>query len=213
MGKVNEYSRKKPFKYGKPVCFIVCEGKNQTEFNYLNNFKVRDGGIIVNPIKCEATDPASMIKRAKKVKQESDYNSRRGDKLVCLIDIDGKEEKAEIVKELIGKNPDIIIIRSNPCVESWFLFHYIKDPPYCKDGDAAKSEMKKYCTPYEENYDIFKKEPTFKSQTREAIRRSKIKKEEAERKGYSIDNASANPYTDMDELIELILKNNNIDLS
>ena len=212
MGKIIEYTRKKPYKHDKAAYFIVCEGKNQTEYNYLTNFKARDGKIIVCPIKCEATDPASMVKRAKQVKQD-DYDTKRGDKLFCLIDIDGKEDKAEKVKELIDKNPDITIIRSNPCVESWFLFHYLKDPPRCTDGDAAKDEIKKYCALYEESYDIFQKEPTFKSQTLEAVKRSKLKKVEADRKGYSIDAASANPYTDMDELIELILQNNHIDLS
>lgn len=201
MGGIKELSSRRKIKPRiiKPVYWIVCEGKNETEYKYLQNFKVRNSKIIVEPIKCEATDPLSMLKKAKN--QLKEKSKAKGDKVFCLIDVDNKQEKAELLNTLEKKYPNINIIRSNPSIEVWFLFHIQENPKNLKDGDAAKSELKTFFSNFTESYDIFKKEQQINQNTETAIQNSQNKKLNYTNVGYKEFSIDQNPYTDMDILI------------
>lgn len=194
-------SRREKFRHAKPVYLIICEGRNETEYNYLLNFKVRNSKIIVEPIKCEASDPKSMLKKAQLEYKINDLSKTNGDKAFCLIDVDNKPEKAELLDSLQARYKNIEIIRSNPCIEVWFLFHLQKNPKYLIDGDAAKNELKSIIVNYSESYDIFKKEQQINQFTDTAIQNSRNKKTNYQNLGYSKFSVDNNPYTDMDILI------------
>lgn len=208
MAGLKELSSRRPTSRSpKPVYLVVCEGRNETEYNYLLNFKVRESKIIIDPVKCEATDPQSMLRKAHLNYSAKGLSKANGDKAFCLIDVDNNQEKAALLNTLEAKYPNIKIIRSNPCIEVWFLFHVQPNPKSLRDGDAAKTELKNIFNNYSENYDIFKKEQLINQQTEIAIQNSQNKKTIYTNAGYSGFTIDQNPYTDMDVLISAIKVN------
>lgn len=207
MGKIKEISRAKSSRRAKHVFIIVCEGRNETECNYLSNFKTREGQIIIKPIPCEATDPKSMIAKAKYYYEKDGLSCDEGDRVFCLIDVDNSAERAELIEKLKNENPNIIIICSNPCFEVWYLFHLQEHPKYLKDGSAAKAELRTFIPNYRENYDIYVREPLIRNNTETAINNCKNKKALYSKDGNL--KMTLNPYTDMDILMIELLKNLN----
>ena len=208
MGRIKEHGRRACSRSSRPVYVIVCEGKNQTEYNYFSHFNTRNGDIIVKPIKCEATDPISMVERAKISIEAEALSIGEGDKAICLIDVDNDSPKKKIVNKLKDENKDITILCSNPCFEVWYLFHLLDNPPRLASGQAAKKEVKKYIKNYQENYDVLLREPQIRQNTNEAIIRSRKKKlVQDQNEEWIAKGDFPNPYTEVDTLVEELLKN------
>ena len=202
MGRLNNNSRMGQ-KNPRSVYAIVCEGRNQTEYNYLSHFNTRKG-IIVKPIRSEATDPRSMIEKANAAIAKEDLSLADGDAVFCLIDLDNDEEKKKTVDELKQQYPHVRVVLSNPCFEVWFLFHVQENPPRLNNGQAAKKAVKRIFKNYRESYDIYEREPLIRDNLTKAIERSRKKKAN---QFADSQNTIPNPYTEVDSLIDE-LKNN-----
>lgn len=208
MGRIKEYDRQECSKNSRPVYVIVCEGRNKTEHIYFSHFNTRNGAIIVRPVKSEATDPISMVEKAKDAITRESLSIGDGDKAICLIDIDNDSKKKETVNKLKDENRDITILCSNPCFEVWFLFHLLDNPPRLASGKAAKKEVKKYFENYQESYDVFLREPQIRENTIQAITRSRKKKAMQKQNGtWMTKGEYPNPYTEVDTLVEELFKN------
>lgn len=208
MGRIKEYRRRACSRNTRQVYAIICEGKNKTEFNYFSHFNTRNGKIIVKLVKSEATDPDSMIQKAKVAIEQEDLSLEDGDKVFCLIDLDNDSQKKITINKLKNENKNIKILCSNPCFEVWFLFHLMDNPPRLTSGQAAKKEVKKYIKNYQENYDVFLCEPHIKQNISEAIRRSRMKKYVQNQNEDWIEKGDyPNPYTEVELLVDELVHN------
>ena len=208
MGRVKEQGRRACSRTTRSVYVIVCEGRNQTEYNYFSHFNTRNGNIIVKVVKSEATDPISMVEKARAFIEKEALSLGDGDKAICLIDIDNDSQKKKMVNKLKDEYKDVTILCSNPCFEVWFLFHLLDNPPRLTSGQAAKKELKKYIKNYQENYDVFLHEPQFEQNINEAIVRSRKKKHVQNQNEEWISKEDyPNPFTEVDTLVEELLIN------
>lgn len=148
--KRNEVRRKR-----KPVMLITAEGKNKTERLYFNSFQEQHGKYSIHFVNTGLdTDPAGMLKSMESYWKNNDLSIRNGDKAYIVLDMDCNPEKMKLVKELQKSSKNIRFIVSNPCIEVWFLLHFIYTTHQFKDGKEPKKELAKYIPGYEESMNI-----------------------------------------------------------
>lgn len=162
------YSRKRVIVFG-------FEGKNnKTEMNYFAHFKPIDNRYILKCISCGVTDPVNMINSIKKKRKDLDYNA--GEDLTFLfMDEDCNPSKREIIDSLQAKLPkDIVIVRSRPCFELWFLNHFCGTTKEYMSNDELIADLKKFIADYDKNKDYFE---MLKSRKDIAVRNSVLQKD------------------------------------
>ena len=141
----------------KRVIVFGFEGKNnKTETNYFSHFKPKDTRYILKLVSCGVTDPVNMLKSIKNKRSDFDYNAKE-DLTFLFVDIDSNREKDELVERIKTKLPkDIVIIKSNPCFELWFLNHFCRTTKEFNDSDDLIDELKKYIKGYDKTKDYHK---------------------------------------------------------
>ena len=88
------------------------------------------------------------------------------------MDIDLDSSKANLIKQLQNENPNITIITSNPCVESWFLFHFVKHPQTQNSSQSNKNYLKTFISNYSEKMDVYAKVEKIKNNLKEMKEKS-----------------------------------------
>ena len=127
----------------KPLIFIVCEGRNKTERTYFGHFNTRKAPFNLHIENSEATDIASMAKKAADIFIENQLDPELGDKVYCLVDLDLEQCKYEKYAKAKKKYKNIEIIPSNPCFEIWLLYYFTEAPKVVHSSQRVKEEMVK----------------------------------------------------------------------
>ena len=144
-----EYKRKR-----KPLIYIVCEGRNQTERTYFNHFKDRYAPYNLYIEDCEATDISNMAKKANAIFADKQLDAALGDKVYCLVDLDLDNDKYDKYVKAKKRYKNIELIPSNPCFEIWLMFYFTKNPRVLGSSQKVKDEMAKYISGYTESMDV-----------------------------------------------------------
>lgn len=145
--KRNNITRKK-----RPIMIFTGEGKNKTEKQYFLSFQEQHGKYSIQYVNTGLdTDPAGMLKSMENAWKRYELSVSNGDKAYIVLDMDCSPQKIKLVKKLQEKSKNIQFIVSNPCIEVWFIMHFIYTTHQFKDGREPKKELGKYITGYEEN--------------------------------------------------------------
>ncbi|HCY49632.1 MAG TPA: hypothetical protein DHU79_05155 [Clostridiales bacterium] len=144
-----EYKRKR-----KPLIYIVCEGRNQTERTYFNHFKDRYAPYNLYIENSEATDISSMAKKANAIFADKQLDAALGDKVYCLVDLDLDNDKYDKYVKAKKRYKNIELIPSNPCFEIWLMYYFTKNPRVLGSSQKVKDEMAKYISGYTESMDV-----------------------------------------------------------
>ena len=70
----------------KPLIFIVCEGRNKTERTYFGHFNTRKAPFNLHIVNSEATDIASMAKKAADIFIDNQLALELGDTIIDTIE-------------------------------------------------------------------------------------------------------------------------------
>jgi hypothetical protein len=149
-----------------PTFAFVVDGK--TELWYLQMLKRNEREIRVS-IKPEIPNRKSVEEQYKLVCYLSD---KEYTKVFWIIDLDvvikedneakkGRKSPLKMFEEcrteLITKYPNVVVIVNNPCLEFWFLLHFIKTS---KDYTASsvEKELRKHLNNYEKTEKFFTKQ-------------------------------------------------------
>ena len=192
----------------KRAWLIVCEGRNKTETNYLNHFNKWDGNVRLTIKPSEETDPAGMVKRAETLAKSLDINTKNGDRIICLMDLDVDNSKAALIEDLKRKHTKVEIIISNPCFEIWFLLHFTDHPTRENSSHNAKKQLERFIPHYTEGMDVLQKSKEIQLNYDIAIKNADNLQKEHLRNNIQISSADANPYTDMGGLMKAIINVN-----
>lgn len=144
-----EYKRKR-----KPLIYIVCEGRNQTERTYFNHFKDRYAPYNLYIENSEATDISSMAKKANAIFADKQLDAALGDKVYCLVDLDLDNDKYDKYVKAKKRYKNIELIPSNPCFEIWLMYYFTKNPRVIGSSQKVKDAMAKYIPGYTESMDV-----------------------------------------------------------
>ena len=144
-----EYKRER-----KPLIYIVCEGRNQTERTYFNHFKDRYAPYNLYIENSEATDISSMAKKANAIFADKQLDAALGDKVYCLVDLDLDNDKYDKYVKAKKRYKNIELIPSNPCFEIWLMYYFTKNPRVIGSSQKVKDAMAKYIPGYTESMDV-----------------------------------------------------------
>jgi len=151
-------SRKRAKRVGKKRVLIVCEG-DKTEPNYLKRFCEAEGLDTIPNIhidkRCRSTSPFRIVRYAlAQFKKDGDY-----DLVFCVFDKDTHTEYDAaldaIKRARMPRGVSLIPINSVPCVEYWFLLHFIfTTKPFVGIGNKSPclelcQELKKHIPTYD----------------------------------------------------------------
>lgn len=112
--------------------------------------------------------------------------------------MDCKPEKMKLVKELQKKSKNICFIVSNPCIEVWFILHFIYTTHQFKDSKEPKKELAKYIPGYEESMDISE---ILRTKLEDAKKHIEKLKDYYESLGIVWGDVDCNPMTDVIEIL------------
>ena len=183
----------------KPVMLIAAEGRNKTEKQYFSSFQDQHGNYSIRFATGLETDPVGMLKAMEKAWKKNELSEKDGDKAYIVLDMDCKPEKIQLVKELKKKSKNIRFIVSNPCIEVWFILHYIYTTHQFKDSKEPKKELAKYIPAYEESMDI---SAIIRPMLNDAKKHLEQLKGYYENLGVAWGDAECNPMTDIDEVLK-----------
>lgn len=187
----------------KRVILVAFEGKNKTENNYFNNYRLRDKDYIIKLVPGNETDPINLVNKTIIKVKELGLNLKENDRAYCIFDTDLDERKnIQIAKAReLAKKHHIIMITSNPCIELCFLLHFEYTTAWLSNNDVI-NKLKKYYPKYEKNMNIF---PEIKDKVFEAIKNAK------KLESFQLDNdkiigtVEANPSTEMYKIVEELI--------
>ena len=184
----------------KPSILIAAEGKHLTEKNYFIGFNGYESKYNINFVSGNETDPISLVENLNKRWDKDGYSEEFDDLKYVIVDLDNNTAKARVLKNLINDNQDIRFIISNPCIETWFLFHFEENPKRLNNSKEVIKELTKYISDYDKskNYNavLYKK-------TKEAIRNSR-NKEKQQDSLYEWPDVECNPRSDIHKLVKII---------
>ena len=184
----------------KPSILIAAEGKHLTEYNYFMGFNDYKSKYNINFVSGNETDPKSLVENLRKRWNKDGYSEEFKDIMFLIIDLDNNKEKAVLLKELINKNPDIFFIISNPCIETWFLFHFEENPKRLGSSKEVIRELKKYLKDYDKSRNYNK---ILYKNTSVAIKNSE-NKERLQNVNYDWPDVECNPRSDIHKIVKII---------
>lgn len=136
----------------KRIVLIAAEGKNKTEVNYFNGFSNKEVKIVF--VRGNETDPVKMTKHLCNDYEFYELDKELGDLAYCVVDGDISVEKEKQILEadhIIKKYGSVIV--SNPCIEVWFLCHFIGSTKQYSSSEEVVKRLKKFFPKYSKNSD------------------------------------------------------------
>ena len=121
------------------LCFLV---EGETEGNYISAYARRLGVLNkISIIKPSGNSPAEMVKEAARILALDELKGTTLREVWCVFDRDRHPSYQEAF-ELASRNRRIRLCWSNPCIEFWFLMHFLKLPcglrKLCKMLDSSQ---------------------------------------------------------------------------
>lgn len=204
---VDTLKRKKPIRSTYARVLIITEGQ-KTEPNYFNEirdyYELNSANIEISG-EC-GSNPASVLKYAKKRYQEERDKGNAFDKVFCVIDKDCHVDYSRVLNEIESAKPadTYIAINSVPCFEYWILLHYVyTSQSFVPVGNRSACaclihELEKYSSNYTKGRQgIFN----------ELVDRLELAKKNAERALQEArQNRTDNPITKVHHLVEFLQK-------
>lgn len=174
--------QRKPKQRHIPVDLIVCEG--ETEVEYLGAL-AKLLRIHVDIKKSKGSDPLSIVNTAKKT-------AKGYDQVYCVFDKDNHDANFTEAIHLC-KRLGFIPIISNPCLELWFLKHYIFRQAALGGPEQTVKALLKHLPEYEKDGVItfYETYPYLDTACRNVRRLQSRKK----------DQFYQDPYTNVDQLV------------
>lgn len=206
MERLKQRGRNRKQRERKSFIVIKCEGDNETEQIYFNNFKSRE--CIIKYPDGNSTDPVGMANELVSFMNSEDINSKNGDKIYLLIDTDVNANKQKQIDEAkkICDEYGIELITSTPSFEFWYMLHFgYTTGPYTSSKDI-KRKMKKKILGYTESTNVY---PIIKDNTDEAVNYAEKVEKLHKQNGRKIDSEDANPHTSAYRVLKEIKKRKN----
>lgn len=131
---------------------IAVVGDGQTEKIYFDKLKEVEGlrNVSLKP------DLPKSVGSYKGVFDKAESLYEQGyDEVYCLIDMDKVLSDNTLAKYLTDKKriekKGIIVFESNPCIEFWFLLHFIRTTKPFSNCESVEKELQRYIPNYSKN--------------------------------------------------------------
>ncbi|MFH1137239.1 MAG: RloB family protein [Pseudomonadota bacterium] len=189
----------------KPLILITCEG--ETEEEYFNEIRrklrlPKERVRILSKKQCSGNDPLTLVRCAKtlNIQQRKDIGIGY-DHVWCVFDCD--EHRTIPAAIDMARRHDFRIAFSNPCFELWFLIHFRRQTAFINREQLVRTLKN------EVGFSNYEKGLSGLFSYLENRLDTAIANARTQRKHHHESNRdiTANPSTNVDEIIELLLKN------
>ncbi|WP_293350217.1 MULTISPECIES: RloB family protein [unclassified Microcoleus] len=185
--------------------FIVCEGE-KTEPNYFRKFPV-DTKVINLKIEGEGRNTRSLVEKAIKLKNESEYDEN--DRFWCVFDRDINGKNSNDAQNFnaamtLANNNGIKVAYSNDAFELWYLLHFHFYNNGISRKDYQKMLTKLLGHEYQKNSETIYEE--LKNKQQDAIKHAKRLLMEYDPPNPESDNPSTTVHLLVEELNNFIPK-------
>lgn len=134
----------------KRFILLSVEGDNRTETNYFNGFNSKEIKVIFAT--GNDTDPINLATRLIEDYEANELDEELGDAAFCVVDGDVSKIREKQILEadkIVRKIGSVIV--SNPCIEVWFLCHFILSSRQYQSSKEVISRLEEYIPNYEKN--------------------------------------------------------------
>jgi len=191
-----------------PKSAIAIVGEGESEWHYFTAIKsVERYPFKVTPELPKHSSISAIIKKAVSLIDDG-Y-----DRVYCVLDLDTicnqsndyrlyKSKKAKAVKKSKGK---IIFIESMPCIEIWFLMHFVDySTKEYLDYNSIKVPLKKFIPDYDKTVKFFESNNFYQRLISEGSINNAVKIAERLEAEFDENSSITFPRTSMNELIEYL---------
>lgn len=141
--------RQGPIREQYDKVLIVCEGA-KTEPNYFNGLKkhlrLKSANV---EIVGEGANPATIVKRAKKLDRQEKGKGDPFDKIFCVFDKDTHADYQQALSDCLDKK--YIAVTSVPAFEYWLLLHFRYTTSPYQDTAELVRDLRRSLPYYEKN--------------------------------------------------------------
>lgn len=139
--------RKGKRRFQKKIILIVVEG--ETEQRYFEGYRTilgKNSSYVIDIKKKRDTNIEGLLDTCIWESTHS-LNTKAGDRIFCVCDYPGKVSEAIDKKIVEANNKGTTLIITRPCVELWFLLHFVKVyKPY--NSSEIVRELRKHMPNY-----------------------------------------------------------------
>ena len=204
MARIKELDRNaKGKRQRRPVVYLVCEGQ-ETEIRYFRHFRTRNSRIDIIPVTSKQKSALGLVRKAEKTLGDKDFFPDLGDKIWCVFDCDANTTEDLRKSADMAQKMGYEIAFSNPCIEIWFLYHFIAPGRPLQDCDTVINELVKQDSMknYRKSQDVYETLlPLLESALKRVAKRTeKLEKEQIEKLS-----RESNPFTNVDQLVSYLL--------
>jgi hypothetical protein len=192
----------------KKRVLIVCEGEKTEPYYFrelLDDLMLPPQQVKVVP--SDGSSPNQVLDCALRLQTEENISGDSYDDVYCVFDRDEHSTFEKALREIKAKS--LKGITSTPCFEVWLLMHFeFSDAPFAKSGKKSVGDQVVAKLKAKSGFNQYKKgEKGFYSQLKEklpaAIKNAK-KLRTAQKNAASFPQRDANPWTNVDELVEAL---------
>jgi hypothetical protein len=192
-------------KRAKSIILIVCEGL-ETEIKYFEGFKDPRHDFNIHVIKGKTQDPIDLVKDAVHFAEKEGLvlGEENGDSAWCVFDVDDSDDARLNRAKQLADQQQVNVALSNPCIELWFLLHFLYTTRNFANGKEVLQELLKpeRMPDYQKNRSVFHLLDGERQQM--AISHAERLNKYHAKENRNLYNRSSNPSTQIFKLVELI---------
>lgn len=140
----------------KKIYRLIYEGNNKTERTFFQHLFHKSSYTPKDELPQEPkTDPKSLFEIGQIEIQRLHLSRALGDRVFIVVDLDHRMDHEKYVIAHAKKNKLIVFIPSQPCIEVFFLLHYVSLNDLKASGDEIIASLKTYIPNYNKALDVF----------------------------------------------------------
>lgn len=143
-----DFSRRAGNRTQRQLFLIVCEDSKSAP-NYLNELRIHlrmsTAEVEVCGKEC-GSDPLSVINYAIARRDERKLEKKPVDHVWCVVDVDSHTTLDQALDKARGNKLNVAV--SSPCLELWYLVHFVPGDRHYKTFDQLKPDLKKHLPEY-----------------------------------------------------------------
>jgi hypothetical protein len=191
-------------KRAKSIILIVCEGE-ETEMQYFEGFKDASQNFNIHVVKGKTQDPIDLVHDAVRFadKEGLILGEEHGDSAWCVFDVDDSDDARLTRAKQVADQHKVNIALSNPCIELWFLLHFLYTTRSFASGKAVRQELVKpdKIPEYQKNRVVYQ---VLNERQQTAVTNAKRLNAHHTSEQRIVFSRSSNPSTQIFQLVELI---------
>ncbi|OPZ34745.1 MAG: hypothetical protein BWY98_00960 [Tenericutes bacterium ADurb.BinA155] len=140
----------------KKIYRLIYEGNNKTERTFFQHLFHRSSYMPIDQLPTSPeTDPKSLFLFGQKEISRLHLSRSLGDRVFIVMDLDQRNDHKEYVRSHAKTNKLIVFVPSQPCIEAFFLLHFVMLKDLSASGDQIIAALKEYIQNYDKSLDVY----------------------------------------------------------